>query len=339
MRNLRRKVLEAATTSRVNLMIAICILAAPLAAGAQQPGRIPRIGVLYASSASVANRCDEGFRHGLAELGYVDGKSVLLEVRWAEGKVDRARELAAELVSLKVDVIFAPGTMVAQSVKQATGTMPIIIASAADPIGSGLIEGFGHPGGNVTGLSMVAGPEIAGKYLELLRQAVPRVSPIAVIANPNNPAIAPQVKAMEDAARGLGVKIHLLALRKAGDLDGVFAAIGKRRVGALVVVPDPLSQSLRVKIAKLALKHRLPSMFGLLEEAEAGGLMAYGVDFRQHCRRVATFVDKILKGAKSADLPVEQPTKFELVINLKTAKALGLTIPSLLLARADQVIE
>ena len=229
--------------------------------------------------------------------------------------------------------------MVAQSVKQARGTMPIIIASAADPIGSGLIEGFGHPGGNVTGLSMVAGPEIAGKYLELLRQAVPRVSRIAVIANSNNPAIAPQVKTMEDAARGLGVEIHLLALRKAGDLDGVFAAIGKKRVGAFVVVPDPLSQSLRVKIAELALKHRLPSMFGLLEEAEAGGLMAYGVDLRQHCRRVATFVDKILKGAKSADLPVEQPTKFELVINLKTAKALGLTIPPLLLARADQVIE
>jgi ABC-type uncharacterized transport system substrate-binding protein len=186
---------------------------------------------------------------------------------------------------------------------------------------------------------MVAGPEIAGKYVELLKEAVPRVSRIAVIMNPDNPAIAPQVKAMEDAARVLGVEIHLLALRKVGELGGAFTAMGQKRVGALVVMPDPLSQSLRFKIVELASKHHLPSMFGLKEEAEAGGLMAYGVDLRLHCRRVATFVDKILKGAKPADLPVEQPTKFELVINLKTARALGLTIPQSVLLRADQVIE
>src|SRR5262245_51174053 len=185
---------------------------------------------------------------------------------------------------------------------------------------------------------MVAGPEIAGKYLELLREA-PRVSRMAGITNPDNPAVTPQVNAMEVAARALGVEIHLLALRKAGELDGAFSAMVQKRAGALVVLPDPLSQSLRVKIAKLALKHRLPSVFGLKEEAEAGGLMAYGVDLRQHCRRGATFVDKILKGAKPADLPVEQPTTFELGINLKTAKALGLTIPQSLLQRADQVIE
>jgi ABC-type uncharacterized transport system substrate-binding protein len=331
--------LAAASTSRLSVMIAVYILAAPLAADAQSAARAPRVGVLYGGSVSVANRCDEGFRQGLAELGYVEGKSVFLEVRWAEGKVDRARELAGELVRLKVDVIFAPGTMVAQSAKRTTGATPIVIASAADPIGSGLIEGFAHPGRNITGLSMVAGPEIAGKYLELLKEAVPRVSRMAVITNPDNSALTPQVQAMEVAARALGVDIHLLALSKAGKLDSAFTAMVQRRVGALVVLPDPLSQSLRVKIAELALKHRLPSMFGLTEHVEAGGLMAYGVELRQHCRRVARFVDKILKGAKAGDLPVEQPTKFELVINLKTAAALGLAIPPALILRADQVIE
>ena len=185
-------------TPRISLAIALCILATPL--GAQTPpGRTPRVGVLYGGSPSVPNRCDEGFRRGLAELGYVEGKSVSLEVRWAESKVDRARELAAELVRLQVDVIFAPGTMVALSAKRTAGTTPIVIASAADPIGSGLIEDFGHPGGNITGLSMVAGPEIAGKYLELLRAAVPRVSRMAVIRNPDNLALTPQLKAIEAA--------------------------------------------------------------------------------------------------------------------------------------------
>ena len=315
------------------------LLIAPVAARAQPAVRMPRVGVLYGSNPSVANRCDEGFRQGLAELGYVEGKSILLEVRWADGNVDRARGLAAELIRLKVDLVFAPGTMVAQSVKRARGTMPIVIASAADPIGSGLIESFGHPGRNVTGLSMVAGPEIAGKYLELLRQAVPQVSRMAVVRNLGNPAIVPQVNAIEVAARELGVNIHLVPLRGGDDLDNAFKAMVSQGVGALVVIPDPVSQSLRFKIAELALKHRLPSMFGLTEEAEAGGMMAYGVDLRQHCRRVPIFIDKILKGAKPADLPVEQPTKFELLINLKTAKALGVTIPPSLLARADQVIE
>ena len=297
------------------------------------------MGVLYGGSPSVPNRCDEGFRQGLAELGYIDGKSVFLEVRWAEGTVDRARELAADLARLNVDVIFAPGTMVAQSVKRTTATMPIVIPSAADPVRSGLIESFGHPGGNITGLSMVAGPEIAGKYLELLKEAVSRVTRMAVITNPDNPGLTPQVKAMEVAARALGVDIRLFALRRAGELDAAFTAMLQKRVGAVVVMPDPLSQSLRAKIAELALKHRLSSMFGLTEHVAAGGLMAYGVEFRQHCRRVATYVDKILKGARPGDLPVEQPTKFELVINLKTAKALGLVIPPALLLRADQVIE
>src|SRR5262249_42082976 len=229
--------------------------------------------------------------------------------------------------------------MVALSAKRTAGTTPIVIASAADPIGSGLIEDFGHPGGNITGLSMVAGPEIAGKYLELLREAVPRGSRMAVIRNPDNLALTPQLKAIEAAAQGLGVELQVSALTKAAELDGVFKAIAHTRVGALIVVPDPLSQSLRVRIAELALKHRLPSMFGLTEHVEAGGLMAYGVELRQHCRRVATFVDKLLKGARPSDLPVEQPTQVGCVINLSVAKALVLTIPPALLLRADQTIQ
>ena len=285
------------------------------------------------------NRCDEGFRQGLAELGYVEGKNVFLEVRAGEGKSDRLGELAAELARLKVDVIFAPGTVVAQSAKQATTTTPIVFATAADPIGSGLIEGLGRPGGNLTGLSLIAGPEIGGKYLELLREAVPRAPRMAVVWNPDNPAYTPLVKEMEVAARALGVELRLLAVRKPDEFDGAFRAMVQWRVGAFVVLPDPLSLSHRVEIAERASKHRLPAMYGLREHVEAGGLMSYGVDLRYNCRRAATFVDKILKGANPATLPVEQPTKFELVINLKAAKALGLTIPESLRLRTDDVIQ
>ncbi|MFZ1058332.1 MAG: ABC transporter substrate-binding protein [Candidatus Rokuibacteriota bacterium] len=320
-------------------IVALALLTAPLAADAQRAGRTPRVGVLYVGALQGGNRCDEAFRAGLAELGYVEGKSTFLEVRAAEGKFDRLRELAAELVRLKVDVIFAPATVAAQSAKQATTTTPIVFATAADPIGSGLIEGFGRPGGNLTGLPLIAGPEIAGKYLELLREAVPRVSRMAVIRNPDNPTHTPLVKEIEVAARALGVEIHLLAVRKADEFDGAFTAMVPRRVGAFVLLADPLSLSHRVEIAELASKHRLPAMYGLREHVEAGGLMAYGVDLRHNCRRAATFVDKILKGAKPATLPVEQPTKFELVINLKTAKALGLTIPESLRLRTDDVIQ
>jgi ABC-type uncharacterized transport system substrate-binding protein len=198
---------------------------------------------------------------------------------------------------------------------------------------------LGRPGGNVTGLSMIAGSEIAGKYLELLREAVPRVSRIGVITNPDNPALAPQVKEIEVAGRALGVDLHLVPVKKADEFDGAFTAMVQKRVGAVVMLPDPISQSGRFKIAEIALKHHLPVMYGLLEHVEAGGLMAYGADIRDNCRRAAAFVDKILKGAKPGDLPVELPTKFELAINLKTAKTLGLTIPPALLLRADQAIK
>jgi putative ABC transport system substrate-binding protein len=320
-------------------IVALALLAAPLAADAQRAGRTPRVGVLYVGTLQGVNRCDEGFRQGLAEIGYAEGKSIALEIRAAEGKFERLSELAAELIRLKVDVIFAPGTMAAQSAKQAKSTTPIVFAAAGDPIGSGLIEGFGRPGGNLTGLSLTAGPEIGGKYLELLREAVPRVSRMAVIWNPDNPAHTPLVKEMEVAARALGVEIHLLAVGKADEFDGAFTAMLRGRVGALVILVDAVSLSHRVEIAELASKHRLPAMYGLREHVEAGGLMSYGVDLRSNCRRAATFVDKILKGAKPATLPVEQPTKFELVINLKTVRALGLTLPESLRLRVDDVIQ
>ena len=321
------------------VIFVVALLAAPLAAGAQHAGRTPRVGFLAVGTLSVPNRCLEGFRRGLAEIGYAEGRGIALEIRSAEGKPERLSDLVADLVRLKVDVIFAPGTLAAQSAKQAKGTPPVVFASAADPIGSGLVEGLGRPGGNLTGLSLIAGPEIAGKYLQLLREAVPRVSRMAVIRNPDQPSHTPLVKEMEVAARALGVEIHLLAVRKLDEFGGAFTAMVQRRVGAFIMLGDPLSQSRRVEIAELALKHRLPSMYGVLEHVEAGGLMAYGADIRDNCRRAATYVDKILKGAKPADLPVEQPTKFELVINRKTAKALGLTIPQSLLLRADQVIQ
>ena len=315
------------------------LLAAPPAAGAQPAGRTPRVGFLAVGTLSVPNRCLEGFRRGLAEIGYAEGRGIALEIRSAEGKPERLSDLVADLVRLKVDVIFAPGTLAAQSAKQAKGSPPVVFASAADPIGSGLIEGFGRPGGNLTGLSLIVGPEIAGKYLELLKEAVPRVSRMAVIRNPDQPSHTALVKEIEVAARALGVEILPLTVRKTEDFVGTFTAMVQRRVGAFIMLGDPLSQSRRVEIAALASKHRLPSMYGLTEHVEAGGLMAYGADIRDNCRRAATLVDKILKGAKPADLPVEQPTKFELVINLKTAKALGLTIPQSLLLRADEVIQ
>ena len=320
-------------------VIAWGLVAAPLAAEAQQAGKMPRVGMLYVGTLQGANRCDEAFRQGLAAVGYAEGKSIALEIRAAEGKSERLSELAAELVRLKVDVIFAPSTLAAQSAKQATRTLPVVFATAADPIGSGLIEGLGRPGGNLTGLSLIAGPEIGGKYLELLREAVPRVSRMAVVRNPDTSAHAPVVKEIEGAARTLGVEIHPMSVRKADEFPGAFTAMVQKRVGAFIMLADPLFLSHRVEIAELAAKHRLPSMYGLREHVEVGGLMAYGVDLRHNCGRAATFVNKILKGANPATLPVEQPTKFEVVINGKTAKALGLTIPPLLLLRAGEVIQ
>jgi putative ABC transport system substrate-binding protein len=313
-------------------------LAAPLAAGAQQPAKVARIGFLGTGSPAVTAIQLEAFRQGLRDLGYAEGRNIVIEYRWAEGRVERFPDLAAELVGLKVDVIVATGTPVAHAAKNATRTIPIVFATAADPVGSELVAGIARPGGNVTGLSLLA-PEIVARQLQLLKEAVPKASRVAVLSNPANSYTALLVKETEAAARSLGVRVQLLGVRAADAFDSAFSAITKERPGALFVLFDPLFFAHQTRIAEFANKNRLPAMYPHREYAETGGLMAYGPDLRDNFRRAATYVDKILKGAKPADLPVEQPTKFELVINLKTAKALGLTIPQSLLLRADEVIQ
>ena len=315
------------------------LLAAPLAAGAQQVGKVYRIGYLSAGSDTANPRVREAFRQGLRELGWVEGQNIIIEYRWAEGRFDRLPGLAAELVRLKVDVLVAAPTPAALAAKNATGTIPIVGMSLTDPIGLGLVASLARPGGNVTGVSYSVGAEIFGKDLELLKEVVPRVRRVAVLSNPASPARPLTISNVKDAARSLGLQLQLLEARGPRDFDGAFAAMAKERVGALLVVTDPAFIPHRARLVDLAVKNRLPSIFTQREDAEAGGLMSYGPRLSDLHRRGATYVDKILKGAKPADLPVEEPTKFELVINLKTAKALGLTIPPSLLQRADQVIE
>ena len=315
------------------------LLAAPLAAGAQQVGKVSRIGYLSAGSDTANPRVREAFRQGLRELGWVEGQNIIIEYRWAEGRFDRLPDLAAELVRLKVDVLVAAPTPAALAAKNATGTIPIVGMSLTDPIGLGLVASLARPGGNVTGVSYSVGAEIFGKDLELLKEVVPRVRRVAVLSNPASPARPLTISNVKDAARSLGLQLQLLEARGPRDFDGAFAAMAKERVGALLVVTDPAFIPHRARLVDLAVKNRLPSIFTQREDAEAGGLMSYGPRLSDLHRRGATYVDKILKGAKPADLPVEEPTKFELVINLKTAKALGLTIPPSLLQRADQVIE
>jgi len=319
-------------------LLAVFLLAAPLAVEAQVPAKVFRIGFLATNTPAATAPRLEAFRQGLRDLGYVEGRNIAIEYRWAEGRVERLPDFAVELVGLKVDVIVALSTPDALAAKKATRTIPIVFVTAGDPVGSGLVAGIARPGGNVTGLSLLA-PEIVARQLQLLKEAVPKVSRVAVLSNPANPYTALLVKETEAAARSLGVRVQLVGVRGADALDDAFSAIAKERPGALFVLFDPLLFGQRTRIAEFANKNRLPAMYAHREYAEAGGLMAYGSDLRDNFRRAATYVDKILRGAKPADLPVEQPTKFELVINLKTAKALGLTIPPSLLQRADEVIQ
>jgi putative ABC transport system substrate-binding protein len=315
------------------------LLAAPLAAEAQPAGKVYRIGYLAAGSGMSNPRNLEAFRQGLRDLGWVEGQNIVTEYRWAEGRFDRLPDLAAELVRLKVDVIVASPTSAALAAKNATGTIPIVGMSLTDPIGIGLVASLARPGGNVTGVSYSVGAEIFGKDLELLKEIVPRVRRVAVLSNPASPARPLTISNVKDAARSLGLQLQLLEARGPDGFDGAFAAMAKERVGALLVVQDPAYIPHRARLVDLAAKNRLPSIFTQKEDAEAGGLMSYGPRLSDIHRHGATYVDKILKGATPGDLPVEEPTKFELVINLKTAKALGLTIPPSLLQRADQVIE
>ena len=312
-------------------------LSAPLAAGAQPAGKVFRIGYLASvGSFSARSPAVEAFRQGLRELGWVEGQNIVIEYRTSGGRFERLPDLAVELARLKVDVIVAPGTQAALAAKNATTTIPVVMIAVAEPVAQGLIAGLARPGGNVTGLSYSVGTEIFGKELELLKEAAPKARQVAVIWNPANPAHGIWIKEIKVPAQSLGVQLQLLEARRPDDFDGAFAAMVKKRAGALLVGTEAAFSSHLGRLAGLAARNRLPSVYGTREYPEAGGLMSYGPNTPDLWRRSAGYVDKILKGAKPAGLPVEQPTKFELVINLKTAKALGLT-PALL-QRADELI-
>jgi len=316
--------------------LTLLLLAAGTFADAQQPKKVPRIGYLAPGSpASDSPRIDP-FRQGLRELGYTEGQDIVIELRFAEGKSERLPALVAELIQLKVDVIVLSGTPAARAAKQATSTIPIVMGSSADPVGTRLVASLARPGGNVTGLSTL-GSDLSGKRLELLKEVVPGVSRIAVLSNPTNQSVPALLSETEIAAQSLGVQIQFLEARVPNELNKVFVAI-KDRPSALMVVPDPMLFAQRKRLSDLAAESRLPTMAEWEEFVQAGGLMSYGPSFREMFRRAAVYVDKILKGRTPADLPVEQPTKFELMINLKTAKQIGLTIPPNVLARADKVI-
>jgi len=313
------------------------IAAAPLAAEAQQAGRVYRIGFLSPLSRSETDR-QNAFRQGMREIGYVEGKDFVIEGRFAEGQYQRISGLATELVRMKVDVIVAWGTPASIAAAQATSTLPIVILSVTDPVGSGLATSLARPGRNITGVSNLS-RDLSGKLLELLIQVVPGISRIAALRNPLNSSSALHLNETEAAARELGVELQLVEARTPEDLEGAFAAIRRGRARGVVVLTDAMFIGQRRRIADLAMKSRLPTVFARRENAEGGGLMSYGPSLSDQFRRAATYVDKILKGASPTDLPVEQPTKFELVGNLKTAKALGLTIPPSVLGRADDVIQ
>ena len=310
------------------------------AAAAQPPEKVPRVGYLVSGSHSdpQRQRLFEAFRQGLRDVGYVEGQNIAIEPRWAEGKDDRFPALVADLVRLKVDVIVTQSGAATRAAQQATRTIPIVMALSNDAVGSGLVASLARPGGNVTGLTVMS-PALVGKQFQLLKEMVPKLSRVALLTNPANPASAPFLREAETPVRTLGVRLQTLEVRNSQEIDSAFAAMTRERAGALLILPDVLFLNQRRQIAEVATNRRLPTVYGVREYAEAGGLMSYGASQLDLVRRAATFVDKILKGAKPADLPIEQPTKFELVINLRTATAIGLTIPLSLLQRADQIID
>jgi putative ABC transport system substrate-binding protein len=310
----------------------------PIAARAQQAGKVHRIGVLETISTTLNVANFYALREGLRQLGYAEGQNLVIEYRSADGRDDRFPGLARELLALKVDVIVTRGTPAAKAVKNATSTVPVVMMASGDPVGVGLVTSLARPGGNITGLSAIVG-ELSPKRLELIKEIVPGLARIAVLANTSNDAVRRDWARIETAARSLGVQSQLLDLRESDALGPTFDDASARRADALVVVIDAITQANQQRIVDLAMKHRLPAIYSSREFVDAGGLISYGVSYPDLYRRAATYVDKILKGTKPADLPVVQPTKFELVINLKTAKALGIEVPPTLLARADEVIE
>jgi ABC-type uncharacterized transport system substrate-binding protein len=308
-------------------------LAAPLAVEAQQTKQIPRVGVLGGQSVEGSPPI-LALRQGLRELGYIEGQTVALEWRWAQRQREALVDLAAELVKLKVDVLVAGPTEAVKAAQTATKTIPIVMAFVSDPVASGFVANVARPGGNITGLSLQS-PETSGKRVQLLREVAPTVSRIAILSDPSHPGISTDVRETEAAARTLGVPVQVVEVRRGGDLERAFTVIAEERASGVIVLQSTVLFSSRARIAELAMKHHLPTVTWV----DVGGLMSYGPNLPDLARRAAYFVNKILKGAKPAELPVEQPIKFELVINLKTAKALGLTIPPSLLLRADSVIE
>jgi putative tryptophan/tyrosine transport system substrate-binding protein len=324
----------------LSMTLILSLLAAPLATDAQQPTKVYRIGWLHSGPRpSEPGPGMAAFRHGLRDLGYVEGQNLVIEYRYAEGRDDRLADLAVDLVRLQVDVIVAGGSLGIRAAQRATRTIPIVMAVTGDAVRQGFVASLSHPGGNITGLSWL-GSELAGKRLELLKETVPRSARIAVLANPAGQTYGPGMHNLTVAAQELGLQLHVLELHSADELDPAFAAITREGVDALLVLEEPLLiDHLRGRIADLAATHRLPAMYFWKSSVEAGGLMSYGPSLPDMLRRAATYVDKILKGAKAADLPVEQPTKFEFVINLKVAKALGLTMPPSILFQADEMIQ
>jgi putative ABC transport system substrate-binding protein len=308
-----------------------------LSAHAQQPKKIPRIGVLAGGSApSVAARV-EAFRRGLRDLGYVEGKNIIIDYRYADGKSDRLPALAAELLRLKADILVTTGSFSTRAAKQTTAAIPIVMANDDDPVGSGFAASLARPGGNITGLSTLS-PEVAGKRLELLKEIVPKLTRVAFVGDVTRPGAAQALREMNVVADAFGIQMQYVEARTTNDIETAIRAAIKERADALLLLGSPVLNSRRKEIAELAVKAQLPAIYPNWDFVDDGGLMSYGVSYVDLSRRAATYVDKILKGAKPADLPIEQPTKFELVINLKAAKQIGLTIPPNVLARADRVI-
>jgi|SRR5713226_1211407 len=320
-----------------SILFVVVLLAVAVIAEAQQPKKVPRIGFLGGTSASIEKSRIEAFRQGLRELGYVEGKNIIIEWRWAEGKFDRLPEFAAELVRLNVEVIVTGGSTSTGAAKKVTTTVPIVMAQVNDPVGSGFVASLARPGGNMTGLSTLV-PELSGKRLELLKEVVPKLSRVAVFGDSTTPGNAQSLKETELAARPFKLQLQYLDILGPKDIEIAFREATKGRADAALVLGAPVLISQRKKIADLMVKNRLPATYNVAEYVEAGGLMSYGVSVIDLYRRAATYVDKILKGAKPSDLPVEQPTKFEFIINLKAAEQIGLTIPQTVLYRADKVI-
>ncbi|HXK28512.1 MAG TPA: ABC transporter substrate-binding protein [Candidatus Binatia bacterium] len=321
------------------LFLVIAVMSVGAMAQAQQSKKVPRIGFISPSSSSTAGPNLEAFRHGLRDLGYLERENIHIEVRWAEGSAERLPHLIAELIRLKVDVLVIGGAAGALAAKNSGITTPVVFAAVTDPLGYGLIDSLARPGGNITGLALALGEGFSGKWVELLKEAVPKVTTVAVLRNPTHPLAEVFLRETQAAGRAHSIRLNFFAARDPNELGTTLSRLEKEHATTLIVTPSPLFSSQRSRLVEFAARRRLPSMFFSKEFVDAGGLMSYGPSFPDSYRRAATYVDKILKGTKPADLPVEQPMKFEFVINLKTAKQIGLTVPQWTLMKADKVIQ